>query len=332
MTEVHTPSRHQISAEQAFKFNVMMQRVLAANTFYKARCTVAGFTADHPPTLEELEQIPFTRKAELVEDQGRYPPYGTNLTFPESEYTRLHLTSGTSGHPLRWLDTAESWQWWLECWKEVYRSAGVTDRDRVFVAFSFGPFIGFWTAFEAGQLLGPMMLAGGGLSTKQRVETIMEHGATVVVCTPTYALRMAEVARQDHIDLMDSAVRLTIHAGEPGASVPNVRSRIEQAWGARCVDHAGATEVGAWGFGCGIDNTMHINELEFIAEVIDPDTGKPAPVIDGVERGELVLTNLGRIGSPVIRYRTGDLVEKVAGGCACGRELVALRGDRKSVV
>jgi phenylacetate-CoA ligase len=322
-----TLTRQQINAEQAFKFNLMMRRILAANTFCRAKCTVAGFTAEHPPSLSQLSRIPFTLKAELVDDQERNPPYGTNLTFPAGEYTRIHLTSGTTGRPLRWLDTAESWQWWLDCWKEVYRAAEVTDKDRVFVAFSFGPFIGFWTAFEAGQQLGVMMLAGGGLSTHQRIETLIDSDATVVVCTPTYALRMADVAREEGIDLAASAVRTTIHAGEPGASVPNVKARIESHWGARCVDHAGATEIGAWGFGCGVENHMHINELEFVAEVIDPETLEPAPVqADSVQRGELILTNLGRLGSPAIRYRTGDLVELLTSGCPCGRELAVLRG------
>jgi phenylacetate-CoA ligase len=197
----------------------------------------------------------------------------------------------------------------------------------VFVAFSFGPFIGFWTAFEAGQQLGAMMLAGGGLSTKQRVETLVDNNATVLVGTPTYALRMAEVAHEENIHIAESDVRITIHAGEPGASVPNVKARLERAWGARCVDHAGATEMGAWGFSCGHENHMHLNELEFIAEVIDPEKLEPSQIQrEGVQRGELVLTNLGRLGSPLIRYRTGDLVELVRGGCPCGRELAILRG------
>ena len=172
--------------------------------------------------------------------------------------------------------------------------------------------------------------SGGGLSSKQRLETLLELDATVLVSTPTYALRLAELAAEEGYDLAASAVRLTIHAGEPGASVPNVRRRIEQEWGARCVDHAGATEMGAWGFSCGTETNMHVNELEFVAEVIDPETREPAPTgPDGVQAGELVLTNLGRIGSPLLRYRTGDLVDLVRGGCPCGRHTAYLRGGVK---
>ncbi len=330
MPSTQIPNSREIAERQAAAFEALVREVLPRNAFYRVKLGEAGFDASHPPTLAELSRVPFTLKHELVADQAAHPPFGRNLTYPVERYTRLHMTSGTTGRPMRWLDTPESWQWWLDCWKEVYRAAGTRADDRVFVAFSFGPFVGFWTAFEAGQQLGLLMLAGGGLSSKQRLETLLELQATVLVCTPTYALRLAELAAEEGYDLPSSAVRLTIHAGEPGASVRNVRRRIEQVWGARCVDHAGATEVGAWGFGCGVDTHMHVNEQEFVAEVIDPETGEPAPTgPDGAQSGELVLTNLGRAGSPLLRYRTGDLVELVRGGCPCGRHTAYLRGGVK---
>ncbi len=327
MTHQRTPNEREKLNEPRDKFQALMERVMRDNPFYRAKYEPLGFSARRPPTFDELPHLPFTLKSELIDDQQRHPPFGRNLTFPLSRYTRVHQTSGTTGRPLRWLDTAESWQWWLDCWQEIYRAAEVSPDDRIFVAFSFGPFIGFWTAFEAGQRLGALVMPGGGLSSKQRLETLLENDATVLVCTPTYALRLAEVAKENGIDLASSAIRVTIHAGEPGASVPNVKSRIEAAWGARCVDHAGATEVGAWGYSCGERNHMHINEDEFIAEVIDPETHAPVePDADGVQRGELVLTNLGRVGSPVIRYRTGDLVELTRQPCPCGRPTAVLRG------
>src|SRR5262249_29614536 len=234
----------------------------------------------------------------------QHPPFGTNLTFPLSRYTRIHQTSGTMGSPLKWLDTPESWSWWLDCWEHVYTAAGVGPGDRGFFPFSFVPFIGFWSAFEAGCRVGAMSLAGGGLSTTQRLDLILENQSTVVVCTPTYALRLAEAAAQSRIDLPGSAVRGTRHPREPGADGASVKNRIEWGWGARCVDHAGATELGAWGYSCGQDYNMHIIEEEFIPEVIDPDTGRAARLADSAQHGELVMTNLGRVGSPLIRYRT----------------------------
>ena len=304
----------------------MMEQVLRTDPFYRSKYAQLGLP-ERGLDLGELASLPLTEKSEFVTDQERNPPYGTNLTRPVSEYTRVHQTSGTTGSPLRWLDTAESWAWWLDCWIEIYEAAGVTAEDRLFIPFSFGPFVGFWAAFEAGPRLGCLTIPAGGLTSEQRVEKLLEYDATVLVCTPTYALRLAQVAREMGHDLSGSSVRRTIHAGEPGASLPNVRAQIESAWGARCFDHAGATEVGAWGYSCGEADHMHINERAFIAEVIDLGNLKPISAEKGgVVRGELVLTNLGRVGSPVIRYRTGDLVELSRDPCPCGRSGAWLRG------
>ena len=305
----------------------LLTEVLKTNEFYRAKyCDLDPAILRSVPGNELICKLPFTTKPELMEDQHRHPPFGTNLTYPVARYTRMHQTSGTTGAPIRWLDTPESWDWWLDCWGEIYRAAGVTAEDTIFLAFSFGPFIGFWTAFEAGQKLGAIVIPGGALSTAQRIETMAETGATVLVCTPTYALRLGEVARERGIDLSRLPVRVTIHAGEPGASIPNIKARIEETWGARTVDHVGATEVGAWGFSCGEGNHVHINVAEFIPEVVDENTGEPVPETDGVRAGELVLTNLGRVCSPAIRYRTGDYVRLVKNPCACGRTSPYLEG------
>jgi phenylacetate-CoA ligase len=128
------------------------------------------------------------------------------------------------------------------------------------------------------------------------------------------------VARERGIDLPKLDVRTTVHAGEPGAGIPSVRARIEEAWGARAYDHAGMTEMGAYGYECTAQAGLHVNESEFIAEVLDPITGAPA------REGELVLSNLGRAGSPLLRYRTGDRVRVAAGPCECGRTFMRLEG------
>ena len=282
------------------------------NAFYRAKL---------PKSARELRELPYTTKAELSEDQAAHPPFGTNLTYPIERYVRLHQTSGTTGRPLRLLDTRESWEWWRECWQPVYRAAGVTARDRIFFAFSFGPFVGFWSAFGGAERLGALCLTGGAMTTTERVAAIMATEATVLMSTPTYALRLADAAREEGIDLARSALRVSIHAGEPGASIPATRERIEKELGLQAFDHTGATEVGAHGFSCSARDGVHINESEFIVEVLDA-TGE---VRDEGE-GELVLTNLGRWGMPVIRYRSGDRVQAVRGTCACGRTLVKLAG------
>jgi len=290
-----------------------MRTVLAErNRFYAGRLQQQHF-----------EDIPFTTKQELVDDQAKNPPFGTNLTFPIENYTRIHQTSGTAGKPILWLDTPDSWDWWLRCWAEVFKGAGVRHGDRVYVAFSFGPFIGFWAAFEAAQRMGLMTISGGGQSTEQRLQSILQREATVLVCTPTYALRLADAARELGLDMTGGSIRLTVHAGEPGASIPETRNRIQQSFGAKTFDHVGMTEMGAYGFECERQCGLHINEDEFIAEMIDPAAG--VGVEDG-QKGELVLTNLGRIGMPLIRYRTGDLCVISREPCRCGRRSARLIG------
>jgi phenylacetate-CoA ligase len=281
------------------------------------------FYSDRLKSAKRFGELPFTTKQQLVEDQAKNPPFGTNLTFPAEDYVRIHQTSGTAGKPILWLDTIESWDWWLRCWIEVYKGAGVGPGDRVYVAFSFGPFIGFWTAFEAAQKMGVLVISGGGQTTEQRLNSIIQREATVLVCTPTYALRLADAASQQGLDMIQSAIRITVHAGEPGASIPETRRRIQEVFGAKTFDHVGMTEMGAYGFECATQSGLHINEDEFIAEMIDPKTLDP--VAEG-QKGELVLTNLGRVGMPLIRYRTGDLGVISREPCACGRTWARLIG------
>jgi len=318
---IETMGREALREIQLKKFQLLMDQVMASNAFYRHKFTQAGLaSAADIRKLEDMRQLPFTVKQELSADQEKTPPYGTNLTFDRGQYTRIHQTSGTTGEPLRWLDTEDSWKWWARCWATVYRAAGVVPQDRVFFAFSFGPFIGFWSAYEGAHQIGALSIPGGGMSSYQRINAILTHGVTVLVCTPTYAMHLAEVAEEQGIDIRNSSVRITIQAGEPGASLSGTKARIEEAWGARCYDHAGATEVGAWGFECQSQQGLHLNEGEFIFEVIDPATGLAA------DEGELVVTNLGRIGMPIIRYRTGDRAKLLKTPCECGRSYWRLDG------
>lgn len=321
--KLQTVSRAQLRAGQEERLRSLLQE-LATNQFYQEKFEVAGLAMADVQTLADLQQLPFTTKSELAAEQQMYPPYGRLLTYPMARYRYLHQTSGTTGRPLRWLDTAADWEAFLRGWVEVYRGAGVTENDLVFCAFSFGPYVSHWSGIEGARAVGALTLSGGGMNSEQRLRAILENHCTVLVCTPTYALHLAEVAAKQGLDLPASDIRITIHAGEPGASIPNVKRRIEAAWGARCFDHAGATEVGPWAFDCQAeDGAIHLNEIEFLFEVIDPTTG--AAVAEG-GRGELVITTLGRAGMPVLRYRTGDLVELTTDACGCGRTLARIKG------
>src|SRR5947207_7929412 len=174
--------------------------------------------------------------------------------------------------PLRWLDTAESWNGMLGSWEQVLRVAGVARADRILFAFSFGPFIGFWLAFESAARLGCLCVPGGGLGSVARLAAILENQITVLCCTPTYALRLAETAAREKIALDHSRVRKLIVAGEPGGSIPAVRTRLEELWpGARVFDHHGMTETGPVTYQCPARAGMlHVIESAYYAEVIQP--------------------------------------------------------------
>jgi len=322
MSQLEYASRSLIEAHQLARLQLGLTRILPRNRFYEKKLLARRHTLVLE-NIRDLSRFPFTTKQELVADQEAHPPFGNNLTYPRNEYIRLHQTSGTTGQPLKILDTQESWDWWADCWTTVYQAAGVSRDDIVFLAFSFGPFIGFWSAYEGAKRIGTLTIPGGGMDSLQRLRAIQDVGATVLVCTPSYSLRLAEVAQEHGMDMRSSSVRVTIHAGEPGASIPATRERIERAWNARSYDHAGMTEMGAFGYACSEQQGLHVNEGEFIAEILNPETNRP--VSEG-HVGELVLTNLGRWGSPAIRYRTGDLVRHSGYFCPCGRTFLMLPG------
>ncbi|HEX4613663.1 MAG TPA: AMP-binding protein [Urbifossiella sp.] len=315
----------QILDAQFGRLRALLAEVLPGNRFLAHKLAAAGVRPTDLRAPADLARVPFTTKAELAADQAEYPPYGSNLSFPLDRYSRLHQTSGTStGRPLRWLDTPESWEAVLRCWQVSFPIMGLTPQDRVFFPFSFGPFIGFWSAFEAASRFGALVLPGGGMPSTARLRFLVEHEATVVFATPTYALHLAELAAKERIDLAGSNVRMLVVAGEPGGTIPATRTRIEEVWGARVFDHYGMTEIGPVAVeAADTPGEMILLESEYIAEVLAPDGSAPVPP---GEFGELVLTNLGRTGGPLLRYRTGDIVRVSPAPDPAGRTWRRLAG------
>jgi phenylacetate-CoA ligase len=287
----------------------LLAEILPANRFAARRLGEFGELRD---LADFAARVPFTHKQDLVIDQAAHAPYGSNHTYSLERYTRFCQTSGTTARPLVILDTAESWQWMLGNWAVIYRAAGLAPGERIYFAFSFGPFLGFWTAFDAAAKCGYLGIPGGGLSSAARVRALIQHRATVLCCTPTYALHLAQAAVSEGIDLHDAAVKKIIVAGETGGSVPEVRQRISEAWcGAQVFDHYGMTEVGPVAFQTAEHpDLLHVIEESYYAEIVQPETGEAAAP---GEVGELVLTTLGRLACPLLRYRTGDLVRRVPG-------------------
>ena len=313
MAEAPPTGREAVRARQLDQLRDLIRVVRPANAFYEGKLAGAGID-DSIVSLEDFAaRCPFTTKDELAADQAAQPPYGTNLSFPLEQYNRIHQTSGTTGKPLRWLDTPESWQSMLESWQAVYRAAGILPADRALFAFSFGPFIGFWMAYEAAAQMGCLCFPGGGLTSTTRLRILLENEVTILCCTPTYALRLAEVAAQEGMDLSSAKLKTIVVAGEPGGSIPATRERIEAAWPqAKVFDHHGMTEVGPVTHEWPAEkNNLQIIDSAYLAEVVRPGTNEP--VNDG-EEGELILTTLTRTAMPLLRYRTGDLVRPEAQG------------------
>ena len=287
------------------RLSALLATVLDGNAFQRARLGDA----------RALAELPLTTKEELLADQAAHAPFGSNLTFPLDRYTHLHQTSGSTGTTLRVLDTAEDWEWWRRQLGRVLKACGIGAGDRVALAYSFGPYVQFWASYEGAQAAGALVIPMGGMDSVQRLETMREYGASALLCTPSYALHLAKVAADRDLGEALEGIERVVCTGEPGASMPAVRDRIEMAWGARCFDHAGASEVGSFAYPCATAGGLHLFEDEFICEVLDPATGEP--VDDGVA-GELVMTALGRTGFPVIRYRTGDMIERSSVPCPDG--------------
>jgi phenylacetate-CoA ligase len=303
-----SPARTEQAALE--RLNGLIAEVSCSNEFQRDRLDGVVLRS-----LEDLRRVRPVGKDDLLADQQAHPPFGRNLTYPLDRYVHLHQTSGTSGSTLRVLDTREDWDWWRACLHDVFAAAGVGPTDLVALAYSFGPYIQFWASYEGAGAVGANRITLGGMDSVQRLETIRDYSATTLVCTPSYAVRLATVAEQRDLEDALSSVDKIICTGEPGASLPAVRAQIEALWQARCFDHAGLSEVGAFGYPCAAGGGIHVNEREFVAEIVTP--GTEDPVGDG-EVGELIATAIGRRGFPAIRYRTGDVVEFCEDRCPAG--------------
>ncbi len=303
--------RVRLRSNQWRKLRSIVLNLATTDSFYGKKIREWELKVSRMNRIEDfIAQVPFTVKADIQADRAAHPPFGTMLTRAIHQYTRFCQTSGTStGEPMAWVDTPESWDAMLKCWQRVFDAAGlVKGRDRIFFAFSFGPFLGFWTAYEAAAK-DYLVIPTGGLSSQARLEAMARYGATVLCCTPTYALRLGElIGEASGVERMGLRINKIIVAGETGGSVPEVRERLEKLWDARVFDHHGMTEVGPVSYEAeDMPRQLIVLEDAYLAEVVDPKTGQEVP--DG-ECGELILTTLDRTACPLLRYRTGDWVKK----------------------
>jgi phenylacetate-CoA ligase len=315
-----TMPRQQVEALQLAKLRRLVSWTLASPGLQGELLREAGVIPDRLRCMADVRQIPFLTRERWMEAQLAAPPYGDILAAPAAVAVRHHLTSGTTGRqPIRVLDSLKDWEWIAEMWCYAFWGFGIRPEDRVFVAFGYGSFIGFWGAHYACEKIGCLVYPGGAMTTEARLRQVLELEATVVCSTPTYALRLAQEARSLGIDLPAGPVKRIILSGEPAGSIPATKRLIEAEWGARAADTAGMTELGTiMMFECEAQpGGCHIIEDNFLEEVVDPVSGEPVPY---GEQGERVVTSFGRGLIPLLRYRTRDLVVRIPGGsCPCER-------------
>ncbi|MFH1060142.1 MAG: phenylacetate--CoA ligase family protein [Pseudomonadota bacterium] len=324
---LETLEPERLRALQFKKFQRVLTWAYERSPYYRQLYRAAGLEPGDIKGWDDMAKVPKMDKARLKEAQTQEPfPYGGVLCLPLSEVAEFRQTSGTTGQPVYQADSWADWEWWSECWSYILWAQGYRPADRVFIPFGYNIFVAFWAGHYAAEKLGCEVVPGGVLDTSARLLKIQELKATALMGTPTYLLNMAETARSKlGFDAADLTIERITCAGEPGASIPATKARLEQAWGAKVFDHAGATEIGAWSYECSHQSGgLHVNEGLFLVQIEDLVTGE---LIDQPgRRGRMVITALDRRAQPCLRFDSMDIIEWAAEPCPCGRTYRLIKG------
>ena len=324
---LETLSHHKIRDLQFRKFKKIFQWAYDHSKFHRQLYEKAGIKPEMIRSFTDIHQVPTVEKSMMREIQRKDPfPYGDALAVPLEDVAEFRQTSGTTGQPVYQADTWQDWEWWSECWSYILWAQGYRPADRVFIPFGYNIFVAFWAGHYAAEKIGAEVVPGGVLDTQARVLKIQELQTTAMMATPTYVLGMADTARQKlHLDPASLSIRKITCAGEPGASIPSTKKRMEEAWNAKVYDHAGATEIGAWSFECEAQpGGMHVNEAFFLVEIQDIQTGKL--IEEPGKRGKMIITALDRQGQPCVRFDSKDVIEWDPDPCPCGRSFRLIKG------
>ncbi|MBP6942397.1 MAG: AMP-binding protein [Syntrophorhabdaceae bacterium] len=312
---------------QLKKFKRIVEWAYNNSPFYKKLYRDNGFEPGDLNKFEDIQKIPKTDKGMLRDVQKNPPfPYGDILSVPIEDVTTFRQTSGTTGTPVYQADTWQDWEWWSECWSYILYAQGYRDTDRVFIPFGYNIFVAFWAGHYAAEKIGCEVVPGGVLNTEARILKMQELRCTAFMATPTYVLAMADTAKKMGIDpVRDLFIRKITCAGEPGASIPATKKRIEEAWGCKVYDHIGATEIGAWSYECTSQpGGLHVNDAFFLVEIEDIETGK---IIDEPgKNGKMLITAFDRLGKPCIRFDSKDVIRWADHACECGRTFRMIDG------
>jgi phenylacetate-CoA ligase len=324
---LETLPQENIRELQFKKFRRIFEWAYTHSKFHRSLYDKAGLKPDDIRSMDDVRHIPKVEKSMMRDIQRKDPfPYGDALCVPLEEVVIFRQTSGTTGQPVYQPDTWQDWDWWAECWAFILWAQGYRPSDRVFIPFGYNIFVAFWAGHYAAEKLGCEVIPGGVLDTKARILKIQELKATAMMATPTYVLGMADTARAKmDIDPSSLTINKITCAGEPGASIPTTKKRMEEAWGAKVYDHAGATEIGAWSFECTEQpGGLHVNEAFFLVEIEDVETGEI--IHEPVKRGKMIITALDRRAMPCVRFDSKDIIEWSPEPCPCGRTFRILKG------
>jgi len=317
-----------IQALQVKKFRRIMAWAYEHSKFHRRLYEGAGVEPGDIRTMADVARVPKVEKAMMRDIQRKEPyPYGDMLCVPLEDVTEFRQTSGTTGQPVYQPDTWQDWEWWAESWAYILYAQGYRSTDRVFIPFGYNIFVAFWAGHYGAEKLGCEVVPGGVLNTEARLLKMQELRATAMMATPTYVLGMADTARKKlGIDpANDLAIERITCAGEPGASIPATKRRMEEAWGAKVYDHIGATEIGAWSYECQEQpGGLHVNEGLFLVQIEDPETGDI--IEEPGKPGKMIITALDRIAQPCIRFDSKDIIMWHEDQCPCGRTYRLIKG------
>lgn len=316
-------SRDELENHQLDRLRQQLRYVWTNSKFYRHRFNEIGWTPESLTDFGSLASLPFTRKSDYVGSLAAAPPWGSAIAASPANVERIHFSSGTTAKPAPLFWTAADIDHWTENYARMYYGQGVRSHDIAQILYTFSWFVGGSAALQGFQRIGATSIPAGPRDSERQIDTMMQFGTTILPATPSFVFHLLEVAEQMGVDLRESTVKTIIIGGEPGASVPATRTRIEEGYAAEVFDTYGSLEFQPIAWECTAHEGMHLAEQSAFVEILDPETNHPVP--DG-EPGVVVLTHLQREATPLVRWWTGDVAVRDSSPCPCGRTQARLIG------
>lgn len=318
---IETMPLDEVRSIQNIKLQKQIRYVYERSPFYRRKFDEAGIKPEHIRTVEDLAELPFTTKEELRQSQMEAPPLGLHCAADLDKVVRVHSSSGTTGRPVFVGITEHDRQTWVEIVSRLWWCQGTRPTSRVIIGYGMGIFVGGLTMYDGLMNIGAMFIPIGTGASERLLDTLQAFKADILACTPSYAIYLAEYARNKAgLDPRTLGIKRVQCGAEPGGSVPGVRDRIAAEWNALVTEAIGSADVsGIYAAQCDELNGNHYLVPDYVVyEIIDPETGKVLPIEDGVT-GEIVITHIDRECVPLVRYRLRDYMLVNTAPCKCGR-------------